>query len=57
MPVDRIRDFETALFEYLKAQRPAILENIQQTKELTKANEQALREAISVCKAQFAAKE
>ena len=57
VPVDRIRDFETALFEYLKAQRPAILENIQQTRELTKANEQALREAISVCKAQFAAKE
>ena len=57
VPVDRIRDFETALFDYLKAQRPAILENIQQTRELTKANEQALREAISVCKAQFAAKE
>ena len=57
VPVDRIRDFEIALFDYLKAQRPAILENIQQTKELTKANEQALREAISVCKAQFAAKE
>ena len=57
VPVDRIRDFEVALFDYLKAQRPAILESIQQTKELTKANEQALREAIEVCKAQFAAKE
>ncbi len=57
VPVERIRDFEVALFDYLKAQRPTILESIRDTKELTKANEEELRKAIEVCKAQFAVKE
>lgn len=57
VPVERIHDFETALFEYLTVQRPAILESIRETKELTKDNEAALREAIEACKAQFAPKE
>ena len=57
VPVERIRDFETALFEYLTVQRPAILESIRDTKELTQDNEAALREAIEICKAQFVTKE
>lgn len=57
VPVARIHDFETALFEYLMVQRPAILESIRETKELTKDNEAALREAIEACKAQFIPKE
>ena len=57
VPVERIHDFETALFDYLTVQRPAILESIRETKELTKDNEAALREAIETCKAQFITKE
>ena len=57
VPVERIHDFETALYDYLTVQRPAILDSIRQTKELTKENEAALREAIETCRAQFAAKE
>ena len=57
VPVGRIRDYETALFEYLKVQRPAILESIRDTKELTKTTEEELRQAIEVCKEQFVPKE
>ena len=57
VPVERIHDFETALFDYLTVQRPAILESIRETKELTKDNEAALREAIEACKMQFVSKE
>ena len=57
VPVERIRDYETALFEYLKVQRPAILESIRDTRELTKTTEDELRRAIEVCKEQFLPKE
>ena len=57
VPVERIRDYEAALFEYLKVQRPAILESIRDTKELTKTTEEELRQAIQVCKEQFVPKE
>ena len=53
VPVERIREFEVALFDYLTVQRPAILENIRDTKQLTKENEEMLRKAILDCKAQF----
>ena len=53
VPVERIGEFESALFDYLTVQRPAILENIRDTKQLTKENEALLREAIQDCKAQF----
>ena len=53
VPVERIREFEAALFDYLTVQRPAILENIRDTKQLTKENEEMLRKAILDCKAQF----
>ena len=56
VPVERIHDFEAALFDYLTVQRPAILESIRETKELTKDNEAMLREAIETCKAQFVPK-
>ena len=57
IPVNKIHDFETELFEYLTVQRPAILESIRDTKELTKANEEELRQAIATVKEQFSAKE
>ena len=53
VPVERIQEFESALFDYLTVQRPAILESICDTKQLTAENEAALREAIQDCKAQF----
>ena len=53
VPVERIQKFESALFDYLTVQRPAILESIRDTKQLTAENEAALREAIQDCKAQF----
>ena len=53
VPVERIREFESVLFDYLTVQRPAILESIRDTKQLTAENETALREAIQDCKAQF----
>lgn len=57
IPVDKIHDFEAELFEYLTVQRPAILESIRDTRELTKANEEELRQAIATVKEQFSAKE
>ena len=53
VPVERIQEFESALFDSLTVQRPAILESIRDTKQLTAENEAALREAIQDCKAQF----
>ena len=53
VPVERIQEFESALFDYLTVQRPAILESIRDTKQLTAENEAALREAIQDCKTQF----
>ena len=53
VPVERVREFEAALFDYLTVQRPAILENIRDTKQLTQENEEMLRKAILDCKAQF----
>ena len=53
VPVEKISEFEQALFEYLTVQRPAVLESIRDTKELTKPNEEALREVIELCRAQY----
>ncbi len=53
IPVDRIRDFETALFEYLTVQKASVLESIQDTRQLTAENEEALRQAIVTCKTRF----
>ena len=53
VPVERVKDFEAALFDYLTVQKTAILESIRDAKELTKANEAELRQAIETCKAQF----
>ena len=53
IPVERISEFETELFSYLTVQRPAILESIRDTGELTKANEAELKQAIELCTARF----
>ena len=51
--VERISEFERELFEYLTVQRPAILESIRSTKQLTAENETELRQAIDTCKERF----
>ena len=56
VPVEKIHDFETALFEYLTVQRPAILESIRDEGALTKQNEEELRQAIATVREQFAPK-
>ena len=53
VPVERIGDFEAALFDHLTVQRPTILESIRDSKLLTSETEAQLREAITDCKAQF----
>ncbi|MBQ3356348.1 MAG: F0F1 ATP synthase subunit alpha [Oscillospiraceae bacterium] len=57
VPVEKIHDFETALFEYLTVQRPGILESIRDEGVLTKPNEEELRSAIAAVKEQFVTKE
>ena len=53
IPVERIRAFEDELFAYLTVQRANILESIRDTCVLTAENEEALRQAIEVCKTRF----
>ena len=53
IPVERIGDFEAALFDHLTVQRPTILESIRDSKLLTSETEAQLREAITDCKTQF----
>ena len=53
IPVERIRPFEEAFFDYLKVQASGILESIRDTRVLTPENEEALRQALEACKARF----
>ena len=53
VPVERISEFEQALFEHLTVQQPEIPENIRATQQLTKELETELRQAIEVCKERF----
>ncbi len=53
VPVERISEFEQALFEHLTVQQPEIPENIRGTQQLTKELETELRQAIEVCKERF----
>ncbi len=55
VPVERVREYEKDLFEYLKVQRPAILESIRDEKVLTPENEEALKQAIRACLPRFTA--
>lgn len=55
VPVERIREYEKDLFEYLKVQRPAILESIRDEEVLTPENEEALKQAINACLPRFTA--
>ena len=55
VPVEKVSAFEDALFDYLKVQKPAILESIRDQKVLTPENEEALKQAIDTCLTRFTA--
>ncbi len=55
VPVERVKEYEKELFDYLKVQRPQILESIRDEKVLTKENEAALKQAIEACLPRFTA--
>ncbi len=55
VPVERIKEYEKELFDYLTVQRPSILESIRDERVLTKENEEALRQAITACLPRFTA--
>ncbi|MGN1102260.1 MAG: F0F1 ATP synthase subunit alpha, partial [Huintestinicola sp.] len=46
VPVDKIKDFEAELFDYIDNGHPEIIDSIKETKELTKENEEALKSAL-----------
>ena len=55
VPVERVREYETELFDYLTVKRPQILESIRSERVLTKENEEALKQAIEACLPRFTA--
>ena len=55
VPVEKIGEMETYLFEYLVATRAELLAAIRESGELSADSEAALKEAISACKTKFLA--
>ena len=51
--VEDIKDFEEGLFDYVETQRPEILASINETKDLTKENTDAIIDAIKTYKTKF----
>lgn len=55
IPVNQISEFEHELFEYIGNSYPDIISSIKETKDLTKENEEALKEALSAFVKKFLA--
>ena len=53
IPTEKVLDFETALFDYLKTKYPEVPESIKETKVLSDETEQKLIQAITECKEKF----
>lgn len=53
VPVDRILEFESGLFEYISTNAPEIFEGIREQKKLTEELEQSLIKAITAFKEEF----
>lgn len=51
--VNDIKDFEAGLFDYIETQKPEIIASINETKDLTEENTQAIIEAINTYKTKF----
>ena len=54
--VKDIKDFEAGLFEYIETQKPEIIASINETKDLTEENTQAIIDAINTYKSKFVPK-
>ena len=50
IPVNKIREFESRLFEYIENNAHDIIDNIASSGDLTEETEQKLRKAIEECK-------
>ena len=57
IPIEKVLEFEEALFEYIKTKYPEIPESIKETRVLSDEAEQKLIQAIGECKAKFSAAE
>ncbi len=55
IPINQISEFEHELFEYIGNSYPDIISSIKETKDLTKENEEALKEALSAFVKKFLA--
>ena len=53
IPTEKVLDFETAWFDYLKTKYPEVPESIKETKVLSDETEQKLIQAITECKEKF----
>ena len=53
IPTEKVLDFETELFDYLKTKYPEVPESIKETKVLSDETEQKLIQAITECKEKF----
>ena len=53
IPVDKIKEFESELFEYLKATKESLLDAIKTTGQLSPDSETELKAAIEYCKEKF----
>ena len=53
IPVDRVLEFESGLFEYISTNNPEIFENIKTQKKLTDEIEESLKKAITQLKETF----
>ncbi|MEG1049234.1 MAG: F0F1 ATP synthase subunit alpha, partial [Oscillospiraceae bacterium] len=51
--IEDIRDFEAGLLEYIETEKPQILDSINETKDLTAENTEAIIEAINTYKTKF----
>ncbi len=55
IPLNQVSEFERELFEYIDNSHPDIISSIKETKDLTKENEEALKEALSAFVKKFLA--
>lgn len=53
IPVERIQEFETSLFEYIENNAHDIIDTIENTGEMNKECEEKIRSSVEDCKKRF----
>ena len=53
IPVERIQEFETSLFEYIENNAYYIIDTIENTGEMSKECEEKIRSSVEDCKKRF----